>query len=150
MDGFDNESLSYRSTLHPNLAGALDDVRTWFAFTIRQGHRPDDEQDALFTKGLSKARAGQSTHNKLPSHGVDVLPSPITAKEWAEFEAKGRDSRLFARCAMLAGAIIQSARGWGLEVRWGGDWNQDERDLGGGFNDGLHLEIVGIIEEMIG
>ncbi|UIB81441.1 hypothetical protein [Flyfo microvirus Tbat2_112] len=70
--------------------------------------RTSDEQDALFVRGVSKAKGGQSAHN----HGcaVDIIHSlrgwDLTPKEWEIFGHIGKEV-----------AFAQ-----GVAMEWGGDW----------------------------
>jgi peptidoglycan L-alanyl-D-glutamate endopeptidase CwlK len=153
MPKFGLASTTQRDTLHPGLQAALDDVIIWLDFSVREGHRTDDRQTLLFLSGRSKARAGESKHNRKPSWAVDVYPYPLTKAEFEEFIAHGKNAGpIFARFSGLAHAIMQAARKGYIcpetgrrkyvELRWGGDWDQDGMNLGKGFLDAPHVEIV--------
>lgn len=91
-----------------------------FPFYVHCGLRTDAEQNALFAKGVSKARGGQSAHN----HGmaVDIVHFSrgwnLTEKEWGVIGLVGKEV----------------ARRRKIKVTWGGDWK---------FYDPAHWELLG-------
>lgn len=86
---------------------------------VHSAYRSDAEQAALFKRGVTKARAGQSGHN----HGMafDFVHWSrhwdLTRLEWAVIGAIGKES----------------ARKMNLKVTWGGDWKR--------FYDPAHWEL---------
>lgn len=79
---------------------------------VHSGFRSSFDQNVLFNKGVSKARGGQSPHNK--GLAVDVIH---TTRAW--------DATLMPRDAWsLFGAVGKEvARSRGLKLDWGGDWS---------------------------
>jgi hypothetical protein len=81
----------------------------------RDGH----DQDMLFVRGLSKARAGESPHNY--GLAVDIVHGTkawdLTRKQWELIGHLGHEV----------------ARQLGVKVEWGGDWK---------FYDPAHWEIA--------
>ena len=71
--------------------------------------RSDEEQNSLYVRGLSKARAGQSPHNY--GLAVDIVHGTkawdLTRKQWEIVGHVGKEV----------------ARQLGLDVEWGGDWS---------------------------
>lgn len=118
-------SLTRWQGLHPDI---LDFQRAFIAAAQKRGLpillvsalRTDAEQNALFEKGVTKARAGQSPHN----HGmaVDIVHYNrlwnLTEREWAVLGLIGKEV----------------ARKRHIKVTWGGDWK---------FYDPAHWEIEG-------
>jgi len=90
-------------------------------FTVLQGFRPQEEQDAAFANGASSVRWPNGKHNIFPSLAFDVAPYPI---DW-------EDIRGFN---ILAGKIFAAAEEIHVTLRWGGFW-EDPFDPG-------HFEIV--------
>lgn len=80
--------------------------------------RGADEQDGLFVRGHSKARAGQSPHNY--GAAIDVIHSlkgwNLTRKQWDLLGHVGKET----------------AKSMGLKLVWGGDWS---------FYDPAHWEL---------
>lgn len=81
-------------------------------FTILCGHRTKAEQDDCCERGVSRVRWPNSLHNQQPSLAVDVAPFPIN---WRDRE----------RFCYLAGIIKGVAAMRGVDLRWGGDWDDD-------------------------
>lgn len=88
-------------------------------FFIHSGFRTRDEQNALFARGVTRARFGQSAHNY--GMAIDVIHFTrawdLTPKEWAVVGLIGKEV----------------ARRRKIKVTWGGDW---------GFYDPAHWELA--------
>jgi peptidoglycan L-alanyl-D-glutamate endopeptidase CwlK len=134
MPSFGAGSLAERATIHPDLQKVLDEAIKHVDFTIVEGHRGKDAQEAAFAKGLTKLHYPNGKHNSLPSRAADVMPYPI---DWSD------SSKNIERLDYTMGIIVGCARMLGIGVRWGGDWNMndDTRDEGS-FRDRDHLELV--------
>jgi peptidoglycan L-alanyl-D-glutamate endopeptidase CwlK len=89
-------------------------------FTVLCGHRGEADQTAAVAAGTSKTPWPKSKHNSQPSRAVDLAPYPI---DWKDAE----------RFAILAGAILASAKLLGVEITWGGTWST--------FKDRPHFEL---------
>ncbi len=87
-------------------------------FSIICGHRNKKEQNEAFEMGYSKVKWPNGNHNKFPSNAVDIAPYPRL------FEASIDDWLL------LSNHVKKVAEKEGIDVRWGGDWNDngDYRD----------------------
>lgn len=77
--------------------------------TILCGYRNQDEQEAAFKAGTSKAHFGQSPHNFSPSLAVDVAPYPIDWDNLSAFNDMGNK-------------ILELAKELGIEVELGRDF----------------------------
>lgn len=134
MPRFGAVSLAQFNTIHPNLQGILADAIQIMDFSIVEGHRGKDAQDADVAAGRSKTPWPTSKHNAVPSLAVDVAPYPI---DWSDKETSRE------RFILLAGVILACAHARGFAVRWGGDWNRndDTRDEPA-FRDLPHFELV--------
>ena len=129
MPSFGKRSTERLDSCHVDLVRLFETVVRNYDCTILQGHRGEKPQNAAFDAGNSKLRYPDGKHNKLPSMAVDVAPWPL---DWSN---EGRFKH-------FAGFVQGVAAEMGLDLRWGGDWDQDGRDLGRGFLDAPHLEIV--------
>ena len=98
-------------------------------FTVLEGHRGKDRQNALYANGKSKLQWPQSKHNRKASLAVDIAPYPI---DWANLD----------EFQYLAGLCVGIAHEQGVVLRWGGDWDRDGELSDNRFNDLPHLEIV--------
>lgn len=65
----------------------------------------------------------------MPCLAVDVVPYPV---DWDDRE----------RFAYFAGIVKGIAFSMGLEIRWGGDWDQDGKTLDEIFSDMPHFELL--------
>lgn len=120
MPMFSNRSLQEMETLHPDLQRVLVEAIKYKDFTVLQGHREKADQDAAYSRGLSKLKWPHSRHNSKPSRAVDIAPYPV---DW-------KDNEAFAE---LAGVIKTVAAQLGIKVRWGGNWAS--------FRDRPHFEL---------
>lgn len=97
--------------------------------TIITGHRGEAEQNEMFRTGKSQLQWPDGKHNSRPSKAVDAAPYPI---DWQDRE----------RATLFAGFVVGIARGMGVELRWGGDWDSDWQVADNNFDDLWHFELV--------
>lgn len=120
---------------HPKLQRLIREVdrrlmkRATMDLTVMCGHRGEKAQNEAYTAKRSTKKWPDSLHNMLPSPAVDVAPYPIDWKDTARF-------------ARLAGFIEAVAADLDIEIRWGGDWDQDGRTADERFIDMPHLELT--------
>jgi len=129
MPRFSESSRQRLLTCDGRLIHICSEIIPVYDFKVLYGHRGEDIQNRLFDQGLSKLRYPQSKHNSYPSLAVDLAPWPV---DWQDED----------RFCVLAGMVLYVGRKLGVNIRWGGDWDQDDvvadtrwRDLG-------HFEIV--------
>lgn len=96
--------------------------------TILYGHRTEAEQNRMAEIGRSQLIWPRSKHNSTPSLAIDAAPYPI---DWEDRE----------RLTLFAGYVMGTARGMGIALRWGGDWDHDWRVKDNRFDDLVHFEI---------
>lgn len=99
--------------------------------SIITGHRGKEEQNQKVLEGKSKVRWPNGKHNSFPSQAVDFQPYPVPE----------RREKLWAALAYIAGRAIEIGKRRGLEVRWGGDWDEDGDLTDQNFDDLYHLEV---------
>lgn len=120
---------------HPKIQRLIREVdrrlmkRGTMDLTVTCGHRGEKEQNEAYASKRSTKQWPDSLHNMLPSPAVDVAPYPI---DW-------NDTARFAR---LAGYIQAVADDLDIEIRWGGDWDQDGRTADERFVDMPHFELT--------
>jgi|GEM_PF-575290 len=119
---FSKRSLANLATCHPALQAVAKRALeiTTIDFTITEGRREREAQEAAFAAGRSKAHFGESSHNYDPSRALDVVPWPV---DWTS-------QRKFLEIAL---AFQQAARELKVVLRWGGDFES--------FKDLPHFEI---------
>lgn len=129
MPRFSEASEVALASCDPRLQDLLRVAIKRFDFRVLEGHRSLERQQEMFASGVSKARPGQSKHNLYPSLAVDIAPYPI---DWADRE----------QFTLLAGYLMGLAESKGINLRWGGDWDQDFEVADNRFDDLPHFEIV--------
>jgi peptidoglycan L-alanyl-D-glutamate endopeptidase CwlK len=128
MPRFGTKSKMQLHTCDERLQKLFNKVVKDFDCTVIEGHRGKERQNAAYDRGNSKIRYPRGKHNKTPSIAVDVIPYPI---DW-----KDRD-----RMHYFAGYVLGIAKTMGLNIRWGGDWDQDTKTKDNKFDDLVHFEI---------
>tara|TARA_R110002111_G_C5825871_1_gene357458 strand:- start:52 stop:444 length:393 start_codon:yes stop_codon:yes gene_type:complete len=128
MPRFGTRSKSRLHTCDGRLIELFNKVVKEFDCTVIEGHRGKDAQNKAYNKGNSKLKFPNGKHNKSPSVAVDVAPYPI---DW-----KDRD-----RFHYFGGYVLGIAKSLGLNIRWGGDWDQDTQTKDNKFDDLVHFEI---------
>ena len=128
MPRFSTKSKSKLHSCDERLINLFNKVVKHFDCMVLEGHRGEEKQNAAYDKGNSKVRYPNGKHNQSPSVAVDVAPYPI---DWAD-----RD-----RFHYFGGYVLGVAKQMGLNIRWGGDLNQDTQTKDNKFDDLVHFEI---------
>ena len=130
MPRFGKRSISRLKTCDQKLQELFYEVVKHFDCSIIEGHRGEERQNKAFADGKSKVKYPNGKHNQNPSIAVDVAPYPI---DWSD-----RD-----RFHYFGGFVLGVAKEMGMNIRWGGDWNQDSHTKDNKFDDLVHFEIKG-------
>ena len=128
MPYFSKKSREKLSTCHEDLQKVFNEVIKYVDCSIIEGHRDERRQDRLYEEGKTKVRYPMGRHNSKPSRAVDVAPYPV---DWDDRE----------RFHLFAGFVLGLARGMGITLRWGGDWNMNFEVDDNKFDDFPHFEI---------
>lgn len=130
MPKFSPASKAQLATCHPELKRVFNEVIKHFDCTIVCGHRPQQQQDALFSMKPPRTQVPwpKSKHNTVPSIAVDAVPYPI---DWNDRE----------RITYFAGFVKGVAATQGIALRWGGDWDKDTELDDNKFDDLPHFEL---------
>lgn len=138
MPSFGTESRKVLDTVRPELVETLEIVVKEFDITVLEGRRSWERQAELLRQNKTKVGPGQSKHNP-PTEGdetwlsnaVDVAPYPI---DW-------KDAKRFI---YMAGLIMGTGRALGHDLRWGGNWDEDNVIIDDqNFDDLPHIEYKG-------
>ena len=129
MPQFSDKSITNLATCDPRLQRVFQRVVHDFDCTILEGHRDKERQNRMVEEGKSQVGWPDGKHNAVPSLAVDVTPYPIV---WDDRE----------RQTLFAGFVLATAKGMGIELRWGGDWSMDFEVRDNQFDDLVHFEIV--------
>lgn len=130
MPHYSVRSKSRLEQCHPDLQRVFNEVIRYFDCTITEGYRSKEDQNRYFDEGRTKVRFPGSKHNKTPALAVDATPYPV-------------DYRDRERQTYFAGFVLGLAQGMGVELRWGGDWDQDTEVTDNVFDDFPHFELRG-------
>jgi peptidoglycan L-alanyl-D-glutamate endopeptidase CwlK len=128
MAKFGRKSKERLLTCHEDLQKVFNEVIKHVDCSVLAGHRDERTQDRLFEEGKTKVRYPMGRHNSKPSRAVDVVPYPI---DWDDRE----------RFHLFSGFVLGLARGMGVTLRWGGDWNMNFEVNDNNFDDFPHFEI---------
>ena len=128
MPRFGKRSKERLATCEKDLQMVFNEVIKYVDCSILEGHRSKDRQNSLYEDGKTKVRYPNGRHNASPSRAVDVTPYPV---DWADRE----------RQTLFAGFVLGVANQMGINLRWGGDWDQDFEVKDNMFDDFPHFEI---------
>ncbi len=148
MPTFSQTSRQNLSECHPDLQTLFNEVIKSWDCKVIDGSRSKVEQDKAFHRGSSTVRWPNSNHNvdgvkRTTAWAADVPPYTSQVRGGIDW----KDSKAFA---LFAGKVLETARRLKAEgrmrydVRWGGDWDRDNRTRDHGFYDGAHFELVGV------
>ena len=129
MAKFGRRSRENLSTCHEDLQKVFNEVIKHVDCSILEGHRDERTQDRYYEEGKTKVRYPMGRHNSKPSRAVDVVPYPV---DWDDRE----------RFHLFGGFGLGMARGMGITLRWGGDWNMNFEVDDNRFDDFPHFELV--------
>ena len=130
MPKFGARSKNALHSCDERLIKVFDEVIKTVDCSVLEGHRGQSKQDKYYEEGKSKVKYPSGRHNKLPSMAVDVAPYPI---DWDDRE----------RFHLFAGFVLGIAKSMGINLRWGGDWNQNWFVDDNKFDDFPHFELKG-------
>ena len=128
MPYFGKRSRERLSTCDKDLQKVFNEVIKYVDCSVLEGHRSEERQERLFKEGKTKVHYPKGRHNSKPSRAVDVTPYPV---DWADRE----------RQTLFAGFVLGVARGMGITLRWGGDWNMNFEVKDNRFDDFPHFEL---------
>ena len=128
MPHFGKTSKKRLSTCDDRLQEIFNEVIKYVDCSVLEGHREKDRQNKLFKEGKTKVKYPDGRHNRQPSSAVDVTPYPV---DWKDRE----------RQTLFAGFVIGVASQMGINLRWGGDWDQDFQVVDNRFDDFPHFEL---------
>ena len=130
MPRFGKRSKDRLSSCDKDLQMLFKEAIRYVDCSILEGHRGEDRQNSLYKEGKTKVKYPRGRHNASPSRAVDVVPYPI---DWEDRE----------RMTLFAGFVLGIANQMGINIRWGGDWDQDFEVQDNMFDDFPHFELKG-------
>ena len=121
MPSFGTQSTARLSTVDEGLRDVCYRVIPVLDFTVIWGMRGEDAQNRCYREGTSTKPWPESLHNAvLPSLSMAVDIAPWFSERP---HIRWNHEREFVK---LAGHMMQAAHELGVELRWGGDWDQDQ------------------------
>ena len=129
MPKFGKRSKERLSTCDKRLQEVFNEVIKTVDCSVLEGHRGKDRQNDLYKEGKTKLTFPKGRHNSSPSNAVDVVPYPV---DWGDRE----------RFHLFAGFVLGIAKGMGINLRWGGDWNINWFVDDNKFDDFPHFELI--------
>ena len=131
MPRFGKRSRGNLATCDERLQKVFNEVIKNVDCSVIEGHRSEERQNKLYDEGKTKVRYPNGRHNAKPSNAADVVPYPI---DWEDRE----------RFHLFAGYVLGVARGRGITLRWGGDWNMNFEVDDNKFDDFPHFELTDV------
>ena len=134
MANFSPTSQDRLDSCHTDLIVLFEEVVKNFDCSVICGFRPEAEQMDAYISGASQTKWPDSRHNTSPSMAVDVAPYPI---DWNDRER----FILFAGHVDGVAAMLRQQGRISHDIRWGGDWNMNNRVSDNKFDDLVHFEL---------
>ena len=133
MPKFGKRSKERLATCDVKLQKVFNEVIKHVDCSVLEGHRSQERQDKLYEEGKTKVKYPDGRHNSSPSNAVDIAPYPI---DWDDRE----------RQTLFAGFVLGVGKMMGIDLRWGGNWNQHQENGNwqvedNQFDDFPHFEI---------
>jgi len=128
MPKFGKKSKERLGTCNEKLQEVFNEVIKHVDCSVLEGHRSGERQDKLFAEGKTKVKYPNGRHNANPSNAVDVAPYPI---DWDDTE----------RFIYFGGFVKGIAASMGINIIWGGDWNDNTQLTDNNFDDLVHFEL---------
>lgn len=135
MNAWGRGSQRHLAETHPLLRDVADKVVQLRDHSVIDAHRNKETQNRYFETGVSKVQYPDSYHNYYPSRAIDVQPYPYNEETLRE------------DLSYIAGLYIGIAAEMGLDIRWGGDWDEDGETADNNFDDLFHFELRGDLPE---
>lgn len=134
MPKFSNRSKANLATCHSDLQRLFNEVIKFYDCTILCGYRNKEDQNKAYHEGRSTLRYPHSKHNSMPSLAVDVAPY-FKDKPHIRWD----DSESFYH---FIGYVEAVADQLGINIRSGGDWDEDHDFHDQTFFDLVHFELM--------
>jgi peptidoglycan LD-endopeptidase CwlK len=131
MPKFSSTSQKRLETCDIRLQQLFNLVIKYVDCTIICGHRGEAEQNKAYIEKKSKLKWPHGKHNSYPSKAVDVAPYINGSIRWDE-----------KTCLYFGGIVQGFAKIMGINIRYGGDWNNNIDVSDNTFNDLVHFEII--------
>lgn len=137
---FSQASLEKLKGVHPLLVAVVTEALKLSPvdFRVIEGVRTPERQKALYAQGRTAPgpivtwtlNSNHFINSKTGyGHAVDLLPAPYDWKDKANFRA-------------VATAMLTAAKNLNIRIRWGADWNMNNKAEEKGETDFPHFELI--------
>lgn len=116
-------------------------VHAFHPVRVLSGLRTAEEQATAFAAGWSKLDGVTKKSKHQSGQAVDLAPVPVLWPDEQGILAVEAEHRL-KRFHVMAGVVLGVAHARGVNLRWGGDWDEDWVYNDQTFHDLPHFEIV--------
>lgn len=130
MATFNKTSAARLSHAHPLLQKLMNEAILLYDFIIADSQRGRKAQEEAFRGGYSKVHFGGSAHNWAPALALDIYPAPYNPKDPVSKFVK-----------MQIEIIKPLAKGLGVPIRQGIDWNMNGVLTDDKWDDLPHIEL---------
>lgn len=133
--------MGHLDTCHMKLKALAADLIDFVDCSVLEGHRNEEDQNRYYnaTPRLSQVKFPDGKHNTNPSEAIHLAPYPYPRFEDADAEVA---KTAYWEQIYFAGMVMATAQRLGIDLRWGGDWNQNNNLQDNKFDDLLHFELV--------
>lgn len=125
MYRFGKRSKKRLKGVNSKLINILNELIKIMDVTIIEGVRSQERQNKLVSEGASKTKYSKHIEGK----AVDLAPYPIN---WDDRE----------RFHYMGGMLRGIAKQLNINIRWGGDWDNDGEIADNSFDDLVHVELL--------
>jgi peptidoglycan L-alanyl-D-glutamate endopeptidase CwlK len=116
-------------------------VHAFHPVQVLSGLRTAEEQAKLFIDGVTKLDGVTKKSKHQTGAAVDLAPLPVLWPDQQGILRVEAEHRL-KRFHVMAGVVLGMAQVMGLNLRWGGDWDEDWVYNDQSFHDLPHFEVV--------
>lgn len=151
MYKFGSKSKLQYMTLHKELQLILDEAIKFYDFSILQGLRTTEEQIKLYSEGkskldgvtkLSKHQGRKDDQDNIVSFAVDLMPYKKGTNAFSgKVKDKNRFYFLMGAIRAISEKLLQEEK-ISHRIRFGLDWDNDDRFDDQSFDDLPHLELI--------
>ncbi len=138
---FSKTSKARLATCHPALQDIMNEIINFVDIGITCGKRTLAEQQFAIDTGASKLSDARNGKHVPPADKEQGLETYSFAVDIVWFNHKNKIDWASKVYRVLGPAIVELGKRKGLNIRWGGDWDQDGDQQDQTFNDLVHFEI---------
>jgi hypothetical protein len=135
MYKFSEKSKARLAECHPDLQKLFNTIIKYINIGITCGKRTMEEQKILVAQKKSKTLNSRHISKKDKGQGDEEFSRAVDIVWYDNYTGKYCWSPTIYR--VIGPAIVQVAKDMGIELRWGGDWDQD-----GDMNDQTFMDLV--------